>query len=64
MWQDIIVGICVLAAVFFVARQWIPGLGKKPSGCGGCNGCSSSAGSCRNGVEPEASTRHSGSPQS
>lgn len=53
MWQNIIVGLCVLAAVVFVARQWIPGLGKKSSDCGGCNGSSSSssADSCRNSAE-------------
>jgi len=45
MWQNTIVGLCVLAAVFFVARQWVPGLGKKSSGCGSCNGCSSSGNS-------------------
>ncbi|AKO53492.1 hypothetical protein ABA45_14575 [Marinobacter psychrophilus] len=45
MWQNIIVGLCVLAAVVFVARRWIPGLGKKSSGCGSCNGCSSSGSS-------------------
>lgn len=50
MWQNIIVGICVLAAVFFVARQWLPGLGKKSSTCGGCNGCSDTAASCGNPV--------------
>ncbi|MCL1482336.1 MULTISPECIES: FeoB-associated Cys-rich membrane protein [unclassified Marinobacter] len=55
MWQNIIVGLCVLAAVVFVARQWIPGLGKKSSDCGGCNGCSSSSSDdgCRNPAEKD-----------
>ncbi|MBU2952684.1 FeoB-associated Cys-rich membrane protein [Marinobacter sp. F3R08] len=46
MWQDIIVGACVLAAVVFLVRQWLPGMSKKTSGCGGCNGCSSAGGDC------------------
>jgi hypothetical protein len=36
MWQEIIVGICVLAAAYFVLRQWLPMGKKKTSGCGGC----------------------------
>lgn len=38
MWQEIIVGICVLGAVVFLLRRWvIPG--KKSAACGGCGGC-------------------------
>ena len=39
MWQEVIVGIIVVAATYYVARQWLP-IGKKSSGsCGGCSGC-------------------------
>lgn len=38
MWQEIVVGICVLAAVIFLLRHWL-GLGKKSSACGGCSNC-------------------------
>ena len=38
MWQEIIVGLCVLAAGIFLVRHWLfPG--KKSSNCGGCNNC-------------------------
>jgi hypothetical protein len=54
MWQDIIVGACVLAAAVFVLRQWLPlglktalGGSKKTTGCGGCGGCDTSP-SCNN----------------
>ena len=40
MWQEIIVALCVLAATYFVARQWLPIGKKKSSDCGGCAGCS------------------------
>lgn len=42
MWQEILVGICVLAASYFVLRQWLPIGGKKSSGCGSCGTGSSS----------------------
>ena len=42
MWQEVIVGICVLAAAYFVLRQWLPFGNKKSSGCGGCSNTSSS----------------------
>lgn len=45
MWQEIIVGICVLAAGYFVLRQWLPFANKKSSGCGGC-GTGGSGSSC------------------
>lgn len=38
MWQEIIVGICVLAATAFLFRHWFL---KKNDSCGGCNNCSS-----------------------
>lgn len=44
MWQEIIVGICVLAAVLFLLRQWFF---KKNAACGGCNNCST-APKCNN----------------
>ncbi|MES2674217.1 MAG: FeoB-associated Cys-rich membrane protein [Pseudomonadota bacterium] len=47
MWQEIIVGICVLGAAYFVLRQWLP-VGKKSStSCGGCG----TAKSCSNPAE-------------
>jgi len=45
MWQEIIVGICVLAAAYFVLRQWLPIGKKKSSGCGGC-GSANGSNSC------------------
>jgi hypothetical protein len=37
-WQEVIVGVCVLAAAVFLLRRWIfPG--KKAASCGGCSGC-------------------------
>lgn len=42
MWQEIIVGLCVLAALAFVLRRYLPlGNKKAASGCAGCNGCDS-----------------------
>jgi hypothetical protein len=39
MWQEIIVALCVVAAAYFVLRQWLP-IGKKnTASCGGCGGC-------------------------
>lgn len=43
MWQEIIVGTCVLAAAYFVLRQWLP-IGKKKTG--GCGSCSSGDSGC------------------
>lgn len=41
-WQEVIVGFCVLAAVFFLARRWLfPGA--KKSGCGSCSACDKNA---------------------
>jgi hypothetical protein len=37
MWQEIIVAICVIAAAYFLVRQWLPS--KNSSSCGGCGGC-------------------------
>lgn len=48
MWQEIIVGACVIGAVIFLLRRWLPIAGAKNSGsCGGCGGCGT-AKSCRN----------------
>lgn len=54
MWQEIIVGMCVLAAAYFVLRQWLPSGKKNSSSCGGCGGCST-AKSCSN---PEEKGTH------
>jgi hypothetical protein len=40
MWQEIVVALCVIAAAYFVIRQWLPIGRKKESSCGGCGGCS------------------------
>lgn len=40
MWQEIIVGIIVVFAVFCLIRRLLP-FGKKSSGCGGCGTCGS-----------------------
>lgn len=54
MWQEIIMGILVLAAFYYVLRQWLP-IGKKnTSSCGGCGGCNT-AKSCSN---PEEKGTH------
>ena len=38
MWQEIVVGVCVVGAAVFLLRRWIfPG--KKAASCGGCSGC-------------------------
>ena len=39
MWQELIVGICVLAAAIFLVRRWIFPSAKKSAACGGCSGC-------------------------
>lgn len=38
MWQEIVVGLCVLLALAFLLRRYVF---RKPgdSRCGGCNGC-------------------------
>lgn len=44
MWQEILVGICVVAALLFVLKRYIP-IGKKDSvACNGCSGCSDKKG--------------------
>ena len=46
-WQELIVGLCVLAAVIFLARRWF--FSPKKTGCGGCGGCDkTSDASCTN----------------
>lgn len=51
MWQEIIVGICVLLALAFLIRRWLPVFSNKSSNsCGGCGGCDT-AKSCSNPTE-------------
>lgn len=51
-WQEMIVGICVIAAVVFLVRRWIFPSAKKSAACGGCGGCAkTSESSCANPVE-------------
>ena len=48
MWQEVIVGLCVIAAVVFLLRRWLPILNANSRpGCGGCGGCDT-AKSCNN----------------
>jgi hypothetical protein len=50
MWQEVIVGICVLGAVIFLLRRWF--FSPKKSACGGCSGCEkTSESSCSNPLE-------------
>jgi hypothetical protein len=39
MWQEIIVGLCVLAALLFVLQRYWPVSNKKKVACDGCTGC-------------------------
>lgn len=56
MWQEAIVGVCVIAAVYFLARRWIFPSAKKAAGCGSCGGCDkTSESSCAN---PEEKNQH------
>lgn len=56
MWQELIVGICVLAAVIHLVRRWLFPAAKKSAACGGCGGCDkTSASSCAN---PSEKTPH------
>lgn len=58
MWQEIIVGLCVLGALIFLARRWLPGGKKKAGDCGsGCGSCSTT--SC---ATPETSTKATDTP--
>ena len=51
MWQEVIVGLCVLAAAVFLVRRWLPAFtNKNSSACGGCGGCDT-AKSCSNPAE-------------
>ena len=55
MWQEIIVGACVVVAFLFLARSWLPFFKKKAAGCDtGCGGCSSTS-SCSNPQEKRTS---------
>lgn len=56
LWQEMIVGICVLAAVIFLVRRWLFPSAKKSAACGGCGGCDkTSDASCSN---PTEKTQH------
>ncbi len=39
MWQEIIVGLCVLAALIFLLHRYLPIGRKKAAACDGCTGC-------------------------
>lgn len=48
-WQEVIVGICVIAAALFLIRRWFFPAAKKSAACGGCGGCEkTSVSSCAN----------------
>ncbi len=52
MWQEIIVGLCVLLAVIFLIRRWFFSSTKKSAACGGCGGCeTNSQSNCVNPLE-------------
>jgi hypothetical protein len=52
MWQEVIVGLCVIAAVIFLVRRWLFPSANKSAACGGCGGCDkTSATSCNNPAE-------------
>lgn len=55
-WQEVIVGVCVIAAALFLARRWIFPSARKSAGCGGCGGCAkTSDSSCANPAEKSSS---------
>ncbi|HQQ61947.1 MAG TPA: FeoB-associated Cys-rich membrane protein [Pseudomonadales bacterium] len=48
MWQEIIVGICVLAALAFILRSYLfPNQKKNTRTCAGCTGCGDKQEKCR-----------------
>jgi hypothetical protein len=54
MWQEIVVGICVLTALLFVLRRYLPTgfMGKKKNAaCDGCSGCGDKKGCSSTGTE-------------
>jgi hypothetical protein len=52
MWQEAIVGICVIAAALFLIRRWLFPGAKKSGACGGCGGCDKTSDtSCTNPAE-------------
>lgn len=58
MWQEMIVGLCVIGALVFLVRRWLPIGKKKSAGCGsGCGGCASTS-SCQTPPVPTDDTRH------
>ena len=48
MWQEIIVGVCVLTAMIFLIRRWLFPAAQKSASCGGCGGCNTVADKCSN----------------
>lgn len=54
MWQEIIVGLCVLGALVFLVRRWLPGTNQKNGGCG--SGCGSCTTRCNTKTEPDQKT--------
>lgn len=47
MWQEIIVGLCVLAAVVFLAKRWLPVFKSSKVGCdSGCGSCGTTTPNC------------------
>jgi hypothetical protein len=57
MWQEIIVGLCVIGALVFLVRRWLPMGKKKSAGCdSGCSGCASTT-ACQTPPAPTDNTR-------
>jgi hypothetical protein len=46
MWQELIVGLCVLIAIVFLLRRYLPFAKSNSSSCGGCTGCGDTKKSC------------------
>ncbi len=47
MWQEMIVGLCVLLALAFVLRRYFLPAKKTAGSCGGCGGCGSQRQGCQ-----------------
>ena len=58
MWQEMIVGLCVIGALVFLVRRWLPVGKKKSTGCGsGCGGCTSTN-TCQTQTDSTPNTHH------
>ena len=58
MWQELIVGLCVIGALDFLVRRWLPVVKKKPTDCGsGCGGCASTN-TCQTQTDSTPNTHH------